>query len=313
MSRLRTAAALLATALVTVGLATTGGPGFPGAAAPAAATTTHRVLFDNSKAETAGNADWIVSKVQPDPLGENAHPTTDKNWTGALSSWGIALQQTGQYSLKTLPPGGTFTFGTGAPLDLANFDTVVIPEPNIRFTPDEKAALMHFVQNGGGLFLISDHTMSDRNNDGIDSPAIINDLFTDNGVDNSDPFGFSVDLTKIHDENPRAVDDPADPVLHGPFGTVTGSIIRDGTTMTLHPADNPAVRGIVYRPGSSGDTGAFFVTSTFGNGRIAAWGDSSPPEDGTGQPNNALHDGWNDPAGTDAALALNATAWLSKA
>jgi hypothetical protein len=41
------------------------------------------------------------------------------------------------------------------------------------------------------------------------------------------------------------------------------------------------------------------------------WGDSSPIDDGTGQPGNTLHDGWNDPAGTDAALALNATAWLA--
>ncbi|GAA1411493.1 hypothetical protein GCM10009639_63170 [Kitasatospora putterlickiae] len=309
MSRLSTAAALLATALVTVGLTAPGAPAPTASAAP----TVHRVLFDNSKAETAGNADWIISTAQPDPLAQNAHPTADKDWTGALSSWGVALQQTGEYSLKTLPPGGAFTFGTANPLDLANFDTVVIDEPNIKFTADEKAALMHFVQNGGGLFLISDHTMSDRNNDGIDSPEIINDLFTDNGVDNSDPFGFSVDLANVHNENPRAVEDPSDPVLHGPFGTVTGSIIRDGTTMTLHPDANPTVKGIVYRPGSSGNTGAFFVTSTFGDGRIAAWGDSSPPDDDTGQPHNNLHDGWNDPAGTNAALALNATAWLSKA
>ncbi|MFE7564175.1 hydrolase [Kitasatospora sp. NPDC057500] len=309
MSRLRTAAALLAAALVTVGLTAPGAPVTPAASA----AETHRVLFDNSKAETAGNADWIISTAQPDPLAQNPAPTTDKNWTGALSSWGIALQQTGEYSLKTLPPGGTFTFGTDAPLDLANFDTVVIPEPNIRFSADEKAALMHFVQEGGGLFVIVDHTMSDRNNDGIDSPAIINDLFTNNGVDNTDPFGFSVDLANIPNENPRAVDDPADPVLHGPFGTVTGSIIRAGTTFTLDPADNPEVKGIVYRPGFSGNTGAFFVTSTFGDGRIAAWGDSSPPDDDTGQPNNNLHDGWNDPAGTNAALALNATAWLSEA
>ncbi len=30
----------------------------------------------------------------------------------------------------------------------------------------EKTAVMKFVQNGGGLFLISDHTGTDRNNDG---------------------------------------------------------------------------------------------------------------------------------------------------
>jgi hypothetical protein len=167
------------------------------------------------------------------------------------------------------------------------------------------------VQNGGGLFLISDHNGSDRNNDGCDSPCVINDLLTANGVDNTDPFGFSVDLLDVATDNPRAVADSSDPVLHGPFGTVTGSILRDGTTFTLKPADNPAVKGLLYRTGYSGNSGAFFVTSTFGSGRVAIWGDSSPADDGTGQSGNTLYDGWNDPAGTDAALALNATAWLA--
>ncbi|GAA1256831.1 hypothetical protein GCM10009665_54060 [Kitasatospora nipponensis] len=282
----------------------------PQAAAPAASAK-HRVLFDNSKAETAGNADWIIGTSQPDPTVQNANPQSETDWTGAISAWGVALQKTGNYSLKTLPSGSTITYGTGGALDLANFDEFVLPEPNIRLSASEKTAVMTFVQNGGGLFLISDHTQSDRNNDGWDSPAIINDLLTSNGVDNTDPFGFSVDLLNITTDNPRAVNDPTDPVLHGPFGTVTGSILRNGTTFTLKPADNPAVKGIVYRTGSSGNTGAFFVTSSFGQGKVAIWGDSSTIDDGTGQSGNTLYDGWDDPAGTDAALALNATDWLA--
>ncbi|RKE23181.1 putative Ig domain-containing protein [Streptomyces sp. TLI_171] len=278
----------------------------------AAATTPKRVLFDNSKGETAGNADWIISTSQPDPLGQNANPSTETSWTGAISAWGVALQKTGNYSLKTLPAGNTITYGTGGALDLANFDEFVLPEPNIRLSDAEKTAVMKFVQNGGGLFLISDHTVSDRNNDGWDSPAIINDLLTTNSVDSTDPFGFSVDLLNIANENPRAIADTTDPVLNGSFGKVTGSIIRNGTTFTLKPADNPAVKGLLYRSGYSGNTGAFFVTSTFGSGRVAIWGDSSPIDDGTGQSGNTLYDGWNDPAGTDAALALNATAWLAQ-
>ena len=102
-------------------------------------------------------------------------------------------------------------------------------------------------------------------------------------------------------------------MINGSFGKVTGSIIRDGSTQTLHKADNAAVKGLVWRPSSSptGTTGAFFTTSTFGSGRVAVWGDSSPIDDGTGQSGNTLYDGWNDPAGTDAALALNGTAWLA--
>ncbi|MEU3076587.1 hydrolase [Streptomyces laurentii] len=282
------------------------------AGAAVAAAAPRRVLFDNSKAETAGNADWIIGTGQPDPLTQNPSPQTEKDWTGALSAWGVALQKTGRYALKTLPSGGTITYGTSAATDLANFDTFVLPEPNIRLSASEKTAVMKFVQNGGGLFLVSDHTNADRNNDGWDALAIINDLMTDNGVDNTDPFGFSVDVANIQTDNPRAIADTTDPVLNGAFGKVTGSIIRSGTTATLKPADNPSVKGLVYRTGSSGNTGAFFATSSFGGGRVAFWGDSSPIDDGTGQSGNTLYDGWNDPAGTNAALALNATEWLSQ-
>lgn len=278
------------------------------------ASAVHRVLFDDSKAETAGNSDWIISTSKPDPLQENPAPRTETDWTGAISSWGVALQKTGQYSLDTVPPGGTITYGnTGNALDLSHFDAFVLPEPNVRLSSAEKSAVMRFVQNGGGLFLVSDHTGSDRNNDGWDSPAIINDLMSSNGVDNTDPFGFTVDLKNINTDNPRAKTDAANPVLHGPFGAVTGSILRAGTTFTLKPADNPAVRGLVWLSSANqaGTTGAFFVTSTFGQGRVAIWGDSSPADDGTGQPGNNLFNGWNDPAGTNAPLALNATEWLS--
>ena len=278
-----------------------------------AATAQHRVLFDNTKAETAGNADWVISTSQPDPLAQNASPTSETSWTGALSAWGVALQKTGDYSLKTLPSGNTITYGTSNALDLSNFDTFVLDEPNVRLSTAEKTAVMTFVQNGGGLFLISDHNGSDRNNDGYDSPAVINDLLTGNGVDNTDPFGFSVDLKDISSDDPRAVTDASNPVLHGSFGTVTGSILADGTTFTLKPADNPNVKGLLYLTtgATGGNTNAFFATSTFGQGRVAIWGDSSPVDDGTGSSGNTLYNGWTDPGGTDAALALNATAWLS--
>jgi hypothetical protein len=302
-SRTLTAAALL---LVPVAAAAAVAP-----AGPASAATVHRVLFDNSKAETAGNADWIISTSQPDPLAQNANPTTETSWTGAISAWGVALQKTGRYSLKTLPAGSTITYGGGGSLDLANFDEFVMPEPNSPLAASEKTAIMKFVQNGGGFFLIVDHTGSDRNNDGWDSVRIANDLLTNNGVDNTDPFGFSIDTNNIASENAVSINDSTDPVLHGPFGTVTGSIIRNGSTQTLHPADNPNVKGLNYRPGYSGNTGAFFTVSTFGSGKVAVWGDSSPVDDGTGQSGNTLYNGWNDPAGTDAALALNATEWLA--
>jgi hypothetical protein len=283
-------------------------------APPATAATVHRVLFDDTLAETAGNADWIISTSMPDPLAQNPNPTTESSWTGAISAWGVALQKTGQYSLKTQNTG-TITYGGTGALDLTNFDELVLPEPNIKLTAAEKTAIMKFVQAGGGLFLIVDHNGSDRNNDGCDSVCVANDLMTNNTVDGGDPFGFSEDVNDISTNNPVAISAPTNPVLNGAFGHVTGAIVRDGSTQTLHPADNPNVAGLVYLTTATlgGTTGAEFTTSTFGSGRVAIWGDSSPIDDGTGQSGNTLYDGWDDPAGTDAALALNATAWLAGA
>jgi hypothetical protein len=309
MSREHVKSVLLACALVVAGLS------LALQSPTAAATPPYKVLFDNSSAETAGNADWIISTSQPDPLGQNANPTSETSWTGAISAWGVALQTTGNYSLSTLPSTGRITYGDSTNAqDLSHYDEFVLPEPNIVFTAAEKTAIMGFVQAGGGLFMVSDHNNSDRNNDGADSVKVLNDLMTNNSVDSTDPFGFSIDLLDISNENPGVIGAQAagDPVIAGPFGAVRGSILRDGTTATLHPADNAAVRGELFRTGysASGTTGAAFTTSSFGSGRVAYWGDSSPIDDGTGQSGNTLFNGWNDPAGTDAALALNATQWL---
>jgi hypothetical protein len=285
-------------------------------AGPALAATPYKVLFDNTLAETAGNADWIISTAQPDPLAQNANPTSETSWTGAISAWGVALQRTGRYSLKTLPSGGSITYGnSGNGQDLSNFNAFVLPEPNVQLSATAKTAILKFVQNGGGLFMISDHTGSDRNNDGWDSPKILNDLMTNNGVDNTDPFGFSIDLLDIASENPNVVGSAAgsDPIIAGPFGRSTGTILRNGTTVTLHKTDNSAARGEIYRSGfsSSGSTGVAVASSTFGSGRVMFIGDSSAIDDGTGQSGNTLFNGWNDPAGTDSTVMLNGTEWLA--
>src|SRR6185437_2804409 len=305
--RLGVAALAGATALTAVSLA--------GGTQAAHAATTYKVLFDNTKAETAGNADWVISTSQPDPLAQNANPTSETSWTGAISAWGVALQKTGRYSLKTLPSGSAISYGTSATLDLKNFNAFVLPEPNILLTAAEKTAILQFVQNGGGLFMISDHNGSDRNNDGADSVKVLNDLMTNNSVDSTDPFGFSIDVLDISSENPNVIGSSAgsDPIIRGPFGTATGTILRDGTTVTMHPADNAAVRGEIYRPGysASGTTGVAVATSTFGSGRVMFIGDSSAIDGGTGSSGNTLYNGWNDPAGTDDKVMLNGTEWLA--
>ncbi|MDT7843201.1 hydrolase, partial [Streptomyces justiciae] len=109
----------LATALAVLGLLVTGAAVETSTAPPAAAVTPHRILFDNAHAETAGNADWIISTSQPEPLGEDSSPSSETDWTGAISSWGVALQKTGDYSLKTLPSGSSLTYGGSGAQDLA--------------------------------------------------------------------------------------------------------------------------------------------------------------------------------------------------
>jgi hypothetical protein len=277
---------------------------------PNAGTGHYSVLFDATHAETAGNADWIISTSIPDPLQENANPRSEKDWTGGISAWGVALQQSGRYTLKTNRQ--LFTYGNQSNiLDLSKFNALVIPEPNTRFTSSEKTALLNFVRNGGGLFMIADHTRSDRNNDGYDSPKIFNELLNNNAI------GLKFDETDIGNENPsnETSKSAATPLLNGPFGRVRGSIIRDGTTLTLSPAQNAHALGIIYRNkvSNSGNSGVFLALSTYGNGRLVAIGDSSPADDGTCSPGNTCYDGWNDPAGQNAALFLNATEWLASA
>src|SRR5207248_11438502 len=101
--------------------------------APVAPATVFAALFDNAHAETAGNADWIISTSQPDPLAEDPNPQVETDWTGGLSAWGVALQRTGRYSLKTNTSAITYGSGTN-PLDLSHFDALVLPEPNPLFT-----------------------------------------------------------------------------------------------------------------------------------------------------------------------------------
>jgi hypothetical protein len=276
------------------------------ASSPTAGTA--RVLFDDSKAETAGNADWIISTAMPDPTAQNARPSTETDWAGALSAWGVSLQQTGRYRLATLPPTGRITYGDAANRqDLSDYDVFVLPEPNVLFTAAEASAILTFVENGGGLFMISDHTGSDRNDDGADSVEVLNDLMATH-----DPFGFSIDAADISSDDPDVLGSP-DHILNGPFGTVSGTIIRDGTTATLHPGDNSAVTGEVFRTGASasGATGAAVASSQYGFGRVVFWGDSSAVDDGTGRSGKTLYNGWSDAGGSDGVLALNATDWLA--
>jgi hypothetical protein len=274
-------------------------------------------LFDATKAETSGNADWVIDEdASPQRMPTPAQSTITSStvetyWKGALSSWGIALVKSGN-SVETLPSGTAITYGNSAnPQDLSNYNVFVVDEPNIRFTTAEKAAILNFVRNGGGLFMISDHTVSDRNNDGWDSPDIWNDLMTNNTVQNN-PFGFSINLTNISQVSSNVLSNSSsNPILHGVKGTVTKLEFNNGATLTLQPAVNSTVQGLIWQNSfSQGNTNVMAASSTFGTGRVFVVTDSSPMDDGTGASGNTLFVSW--PLYSHTQLFMNASLWLAK-
>jgi len=98
----------------------------------AAAATKHRVLFDNSKAETAATPTGSSARAFPTRPRRRRHRQWRPTWTGAISAWGVALQKTGNYTLATLGAGKTITYGNSSNAqDLSNFDEFVLPEPNV--------------------------------------------------------------------------------------------------------------------------------------------------------------------------------------
>ena len=299
------------------------------------ATAQKKVLFDATKAETASNADWVIDEDQwnlgysdgsayigggegnaqrfPTPDQSNiTASTTEDYWTGALSAWGVELVQAG-YHVETLPYDGQITYGDpDNPQDLSNYDMFVVCEPNFPFTSDEKTAILNFVHNGGVLFMIADHDNSDRDGDGWDSPAIWNDLMQNNSIQ-SNPFGITFDYQSINDDTYKIVSDEGTPIIHGPYGTVQNVEFYGGTTMTLDPQANSTVKGLVYQSTVTevgGTTHVLVAYAFYGQGVVIAVGDSSPFDDGTGDNNDRLYDGWYEDAdGNHRIMIMNASVW----
>lgn len=296
-------------------------PVSPGPAVPHAAIAGKgkKFLFDATKAETAGNADWVIDEDnnKPQQVPTPAQQTVTGNtpetyWTGALSSWGIALVKAGN-TVETLPANSAITYGNNSnPQDLQHYDVFIVDEPNIRFSDAEKTAILQFVQHGGGLLMIADHNISDRNNDGYDSPAVWNDLMTSNSIQ-ANPFGFSIDLTNISELTTNVLSgNTGNAILHGPQGHVAQLQFNNGSTITINPAVNHQVQGLIWQGGyPQNNTHIMCASSGFGQGRVFAVTDSSPMDDGTGAPGNHLYVAWS--KYSHAALFMNASLWLAKA
>lgn len=295
-----------------------------------------KILFDASKAESAGNADWVIdadannigyfngpaqlggtesnAQTIPTPLQSTITSTSvETTWRGGISAWGIDCVKKG-YLVESLPYNGQITYGQSSNVqDLSNYNIFVVCEPNILFTTAQKTAILQFVQNGGGLFMIGNHAGSDRNGDGEDARIIWNDFMLNNPIQ-INPFGFTYDSVNIVQTSTNIVSLLTDTLLHGPYGNVTALEYNNGATMTLVPSANATVTGLIYKNGSntSGNVNAMMVRSRYGLGKIAAIGDSSPSDDGTGDINDILYDGYfSGGLGNHKKLIMNTTFWLA--
>ncbi len=276
-----------------------------------------KFLFDATKAETAGNADWVIDEDAspqriPTPAQSNiTSGTAETYWTGAISSWGIALVKSGN-NVETLPSGTAITYGNSSNgQDLSNYNVFVIDEPNILFTAAEKTAILNFVNNGGGLFIVADHTGSDRNNDGEDSRVVLNDLMKNNSIQNN-AFGFSIDSTNISQVSSNVrTNSNSNTVLHGSQGNVSQLEFNNGATITINTSANANAQGLIWENSfAQNSTLIMCATSTYGTGRIFLVTDSSPLDDGTGASGNTLYVGW--PTYSHTSLFMNASLWLAK-
>jgi hypothetical protein len=107
-----------------------------------------KVLFDNTHAQTAGAADWVID--------------------GAFSDFANGIANNGYY-VKELRKEAPITLD-----DLSQYDVFVIPEANIPFKTSEQEAMIQYVKEGGSIFFISDHYNADRNKNRWDSSEVMN-------------------------------------------------------------------------------------------------------------------------------------------
>lgn len=297
-----------------------------------------KFLFDANHAEADANADWVVdadlhngnwnSSGNFTTGGNESNPqriptpaasgisaaTAETYWQGALSSWGVDLVKRG-HSVETLPANSNLVWNTGGAQDLTNYDVVVICEPNTLLKTAEKQALMNFLLAGGGLFMIADHTGSDRNNDGVDSVGVWRDFLTNNGISNN-AFGLTLPTSDDYNgtsststRNPNT----SDPIVYGPVGTISKIQYFNGCRFAVSTNVNPTVVSHVWFGTAAADriSHCALASVSLGLGRAVLYGDSSAPDDGTGDPNDTLFNGYSQANVQHRAMLLNASEWLA--
>ncbi|SMB89507.1 DUF4350 domain-containing protein [Deinococcus hopiensis] len=264
-------------------------PGTPNGAPGSGSTPTGKtVLFDLTKREDAGNADWRID--------------------GAYSDYADALRGLG-YTVKAVTGTGI----TSAALGGAK--VVVIAEPQNPFSDSERAAIQSFVQNGGGLFMVSDHRDSDRDSDGWDSPEVFGGWDSSTPTSVSSAYQRSLDSGTLFGLNHSFGSSFSDPVYTAtPTGSAHPVVIGsagtgdDVVSAGVYVGTSIDVRSGTGVMGANGKT--YLGVNTVGAGRVAAWGDTSTFSDGTfSDGTTSQYKNWGNLS--NANLGKNVVRWLA--
>lgn len=285
-----------------------------------------KVLFDNTHAQTAGAADWVID--------------------GGFSDFANALASDGYY-VKELRKSTPITL-----TDLSDYDVFVVAEPNIPFKQSEQDAMEQYVDQGGSIFFIGDHYNADRNKNRWDGSESINGyrrgawtnpakgMSTEEanseamqGVVSSDwlaeNFGVRFRYNSLGDVTANNIVTSSQS-----FGITEGvSTVAMHAGSTLAIIDPTIAKGIVYLPktnaawgnavdqgvynGGGVEEGPYVAVSKAGLGKAAFIGDSSPVEDATPKylreengSKKTTYDGFKEQ--DDATLLVNLVNWLSE-
>ncbi len=233
-----------------------------------------RILYDDTHGQTAGNADWVI--------------------TGAYSEMADTLTGNGFVidSLSKVAANGRFTADL-----LANYQAVILAEPNNAYGEDEAQALVEFVLNGGGAFLVGDHGGADRDGDGIDAVKALNAFCP--------RFGFSFAGDFVYEAPIAGPVNKDHPVM---FGVRAVGAWAGSTFVLQRNAQAKAVSLIDSRYKKA----PYIVAAEAGKGRVVAIGDSSPFDDGVGSgAAKKLHDSYDSFMYSHPQLAYNAMVWVT--
>jgi len=283
-----------------------------------------KVLFDNTHAQTAGAADWVID--------------------GGFSDFGQAIAADGYY-VKELRKSSPFTYD-----DLKDYDVFVVAEPNIPFKQSEQEAMEQYVEDGGSIFFIGDHYNADRNKNRWDGSESINgyrrgawdnptkgmnaeEIAAMQGVVSSDwlsdNFGVRFRYNALGDVTANVIVEPEQ--AFGITDGVEAVAMHAGSTLAI--TDPTKAKGIVYVPetnaawGNAVDQGVYngggiaegpyVAVAKKGKGKAAFIGDSSPVEDASPKylreetgARKTTYDGFKEQ--DDAVLLLNLINWLAE-